>query len=272
MSRLSLWIDESERKGLLAVGGVLAQWSEIPSIVEAWRDMKEKADLARDTEVKWNLSPDHPMRKQLESSGLNTRDFAEKAVQFLVSSRMFFIVAVMFEQRKMSLWKSVWPKASVRDFYCEGLKYVVQRAAEEVAETRTDGCVVVCDTPDKIRRGHRAVHEAFAEWYEQGVGVGPGKQQYSSPLKDIGFHPTILLGDASFHDMLQMADVVVGLTGDWVASIKDGKSNPWVTQQFKALSSTFRSKYGQPSFWGDGLVLWPWQKDLWESLKADLGE
>jgi hypothetical protein len=279
MSTLSFWVDESEKGSLLAVGGVLVEWDEVGKVVKGWRTMKVNLGLDQAAEVKWSLPSGHRTRKALELSNRSTRDLSAKAVDYLASSAMSLVVVVMFEQRQTSWWKSIWAKASVRDFYCEGLRYALQRVAEEVVETGASGAIVVCDTPElgtkeftsgSIRRGRKAVEKAFAEWYAAGVGVGPGKQQHSGPLKDAEFHPSILIGDATYHDMLQMADVVVGATRDWVASVNDGKPDPWLTQQVRTLSSKFRARHGQPSFWGDGLVLWPWQNKLWETLKRSL--
>lgn len=270
---LSIWIDESEKGRCLAVGGILADWNDVPVLVEGWRSMKTSLGLPENAEIKWNLPSKHPTRVKLKQSGHSSRTASEKAVQFLADSRVRLIVVVMFDERQDR------SKASARDFYCEGLKYVLQRAAEEAAEIGASNCVVICDTPglgDKtlrrgsIRRGRKAVEEAYAEWYVRGVDVGPGRQQHSGPLKHAGFHPSILLADATYHDMLQMADVAVGATRDWVTGVRNGRPDVWVTQQVRTLSPRFRAKHGNPEFWGDGLVLWPWQNQLWDALKESL--
>lgn len=279
MTLLSVWIDESEKGRCLAVGGILVDWDAVPVLVKGWRSMKTNLGLPEDTEIKWNLPSNHPTRVKLERLGHSTRTASEKAVQFLADSRVSLIVVVMFDERQ-EWWRHFFrSKASVRDFYCEGLKYVLQRHAEEAAEIGASNGVVICDTPElgnktfqhgSIRRGRKAVEETYAEWYVRGVGVGPGKKQHSDPLKDAGFHPSILLADATHHDMLQMADIAVGATRAWVTGVADGRPDAWVTQQMKTLIPAFRAKHGKPAFWGDGLVLWPWQKQLWDTLKESL--
>ncbi len=280
---LGLWIDESEKDTFLAVGGVLLEWDAVAAVVSRWRDMKAGFGLEPNAEVKWNLPSKHPTRDILKRSKLSTRDLSTEAVRLLASPELevTFIVAVMFENRRIDYWRSFkWSKASVRDFYSEGLRYVLQRAAEEVVETEARGCVVICDTPElgnkkyeksSIRRGPRVVEKTYAGWYAQeGVGVGPGKQKHDGPLKEARFHPSVLIADATYHDMLQIADTVVGVTRDWISGIRRKRPDEWVNQQMRALSSKFRARYGQPSFWGDGLVLWPWQKDLWQALKESM--
>jgi hypothetical protein len=183
----------------------------------------------------------------------------------------------MLEQRNIPLWKKLfWSKASVRDFYCEGLKYLIQRVAEEVVEAKLQDCVVVCDTPElgtkpfdlgAIRRGPRAVEKTYGDWYRHGVSVGPGRKHHGGPLADIGFHPSILIGDATYHDMLQIADVVAGVTREWVVAVRDNRANSWEVDCFKAVSVRFRTRHGNPDFFGDGFVLWPWDNELWTSLQ-----
>ncbi len=183
------------------------------------------------------------------------------------------VAVVMLEQRNIPLWKKFWSKASVRDFYCEGLKYLIQRVAEEVVEAKLQDCVVVCDTPElgtksfasgAIRRGPRAVEKTYGDWYRHGVSVGPGRKHHGGPLADIGFHPSI------YHDMLQIADVVAGVTREWVVAVRDNRANSWEVDCFKAVSVRFRIRHGNPDFFGDGFVLWPWDNELWTSLQRSV--
>lgn len=278
-SNLSLWVDESEKGEILAVGGVLVKWDSTVAIVQQWREMKQSLGLEPDDEVKWSLPSEHPTRTRLKARGHTTRDLCEKTVECISSMDLYCVVALMFEQRQLARWKAFWSKASIRDFYCEGLKYVVQRAAEEVVETTATGCVVICDTPElgkrqftqgSIRRGARAVEDAYKEWHRNGVGPGPGRLHHPGPLKEIGFHPSVLVADATHHDMLQLADVVVGLTSNWIAAVGSGKADPWLIERVKAVRARFRARHGSPQCWGDGLVLWPWQNELWEGLKRSL--
>jgi hypothetical protein len=281
MSMLSLWVDESERGPLLSVGGLLVQWDTVLKIIHGWCAMKERLGLDPSAEVKWNLPKDHETRKAFERSGKKTRDLIEEAINYLASlDDTTFIVSVMFEQRKKEVWKIFSKKTSVRDFYCEGFRYLLQRVAEEIKETSSSGCIVVCDTPElgkksfesgKLRRGKKAAEKEYAKWYiKEGVDVGPGKSQHKGPLKDAGFHPSFLIGDATYHDMLQMADIMVGAISDWIDSVKAGKPNQWIKSQIKKLIPKLRAKHGHLSFWGDGLVLWPWQNQLWDDLKRSL--
>jgi len=283
MSSLSVWVDESEKGDILVIAGVLVAWAAVPSIVKGWREVKDELGLQPDVEIKWNLPSGHPARQALKQREKTTKDLCLKAVEFVAErDDLTCLAVVMLEQRKdISFWRKWrWPKASVRDFYCEGLKYLIQRAAEEVEEANLRDCVVVCDKPElgakpfafgSIRRGPGAVEKAYQSWYRDGVSVGPGKKHHNGPLAKIGFHPSVLIGDATYHDMLQIADIVAGLTREWVEAVRAMGFDSWEVALFRELSGRFRKRHGNPDFFGDGFVLWPPQNDLWKLLQQSVG-
>jgi hypothetical protein len=254
----------------------------VPSIVNGWRKVKAELGLPPEAEIKWNLPSGHPARRALEQGKRATKDLCVKATDFVAQrDDLSCIAVVMLEQRRdISFWRKWrWSKASVRDFYCEGLKYLIQRAAEEVVEAKLQDCVIVCDTPElgtkpfalgAIRRGPGAVEEAYRDWYRHGVSVGPGREHHDGPLANIGFHPSVLIGDATYHDMLQIADVVAGVTREWVDAVRANRASSWEVDRFKAVSVRFRRRHGNPDFFGDGFALWPRQNELWTSLQRSV--
>jgi len=282
MDSLSVWIDESEKGEFLVVAGVLVPWDSVPSIVRGWRDLKEDFGLSRDAEIKWNVPSDHPTRMKIEELGKKTKDLLNDASDFITQQDELVCVSIAMAEKRadVSFWKKyIWSQASVRDFFCEGLKYLLQRVAEEVVLVKACSCVVICDTPElgkkaftsgSIRRGRKAVEESCRDWYRNGVSVGPGKKHHDGPLEEIGFHPSILIGDATYHDMLQIADIVAGVTRAWIINVRDGCTNSWEVDRFKVVSSRFRRRYGSPKFFGDGFVLWPWDNQLWEKLQISI--
>lgn len=281
MDSLSVWVDESEKGDLLVVAGVLTAWAAVPSIVKDWRQVKADLKLPEEAELKWNLPSGHPTRQELERAGKTTKELCVNATDFVAGREdLICIAVVMLEKRNIPFWKNMlWPKVSVRDFYCEGLKYILQRAAEEVVEAGWQGCVVVCDTPElgtkyftsgSIRRRPRVVEKEYQKWYQQGVGVGPGRRYHQGPLADIHFHPSVLVGDATYHDMLQIADVVAGVTRAWVDSVRANHGSSGEVDLFKAISVRLRRRHGNPDFFGDGFVLWPPHDELWKALQQSV--
>jgi len=127
MASLSVWVDESEKSDILVVAGVLAAWAAVPSIVRDWRTVKAGLGLPPEAEIKWNLPSGHPTRQALERGGRTTKDLCVKMTNFIAERDDLTCVAVvMLEQRNISWWKKfMWSKASVRDFYCQGLKYLI---------------------------------------------------------------------------------------------------------------------------------------------------
>jgi hypothetical protein len=283
MASLSLWVDESVKGGFLVVGGVMAKWDLVPSIVTGWREVKASFGLPPEAEIKWTLGEKHPTRKAL---GSRINDLRKKVTDFVAGrNELSCIAAVMVERRKTPRenGRSQEDNERVRDFYCEGLKYLIQRAAEEVVEKEKQkekrDCVVVCDRPglgkkwfrDKtLRRGQGAVEKTYEEWYRNGVSPGPGEQYYDGPLADIGFHPSVLIGDATYHDMLQIADVVAGVTREWVDAVRNNLTRSRKVDYFKAVSVRFRKRHGHATFFGGGFVLHPPDDNLWTSLKQSL--
>jgi len=238
--------------------------------------------LPEDVEIKWSLSEKHPTRLLLDKLGKSTKDLAEASISFIQKREdITCLAAVMTECRSVPIWRKViWSGASVRDFYCEGLRYVLQRVAEEVELESISQTTIVLDTPSlgkakfsrgTIERGTRGVFERYRDWYASGVGPGPSRAISQKPLQDLGFDPAVLVSAASYHDLLQVADVVVGCTTSWVKDIVRGARSSFATELTKQLSANFRNRYPSAGhFFGDGFVLWPMDLPLWTNLQHSL--
>jgi hypothetical protein len=290
VSILSIWIDESVNEkvqpcGAMVVGGVLIDLDKVPNVVRGWHGLKKRLNLPPSIEIKWN--PSKGLKKKYEECKVSYKELRVKSIEFIAGCEdLQCIVAVMREERTgVKNEKDMKPDRKnypLSDFYCEGLKYVLQRAAEEVCETNAESCFVVCDTPNLgkkekfegcLRRGQKALEKTYSEWYwTGGVDVGPGREKYVGPLKDISFHPSVLIADATYNDMLQIADIVVGAISEWVEDISQNK---W-EEQWKGLilnlCKRIRSKHGTAgTFFGDGLIIHPPEWDLWKRLKESIG-
>jgi hypothetical protein len=276
----SLWIDESERGEFLGVGGFFTSIDDIKDIVADWKDMKVSIGLKKTSEVKWNFDKDHPTKKQLIELGESTKTLSAKAIKLISGlERITCLVCVMRDTRNKAMLKRVWKKTSVRDFYCEALKYLLHRLAEEAEIESWNQALIFCDTPSlgrndyssgAIRRGSKAIFNRYEEYYEQGVGVGPNKIYSDKPLEQLGFHPSICISDATYHDMLQIADVIVGVTMDWfISSIKD-RQEKWVLDCFQSITKLFRNRHGYPEFFGDGFIMFPSDTEIWRKLQQSL--
>jgi len=285
----ALYVDESEQGDLLAVGGFYADLRDLPRIEAAWRDMKStQLGLDGDDELKWSLPEGHPTRKKLDAAGMAGRMRNEAMIGVLRELPITLVCAVMRENRG-SGWLSVIGRRSVRDFYCEGLRYVLQRFGDE-AQGRGDEepwlCVV--DKPEGLHRmvaqfhgttirppwrsasllehESKAAHALYRTAMCGGPGNGPRGQV--PPLRQIAFISGLLMGHGSHDDLLQVADCVVGVTGSCVKSISSGNASDWRVDQLRALVPKFRG--GRSGMFRDGFMLWPQERDLWSALKNRL--
>lgn len=126
-----LCVDESEQGTILGVGGFYASLGHLSGIEAAWRKMKvENLGLDADDELKWNLPEDHPTRIKLDAAGKGGRTRNEVMIDTLTSLPLTFLCVVMRDIRA-SWWQELIGRRSVRDFYCEGLRYALQRFGDE---------------------------------------------------------------------------------------------------------------------------------------------
>lgn len=274
------WFDESERSDILALGGFFAPINDMGSLVSDWRKMKASMGLDLWAEVKWKLPENHRTRRQLEAAGYTTRELSEEAVKTIMDkTNITSLVAIMIESRreetKHMIKRRFNMRPSVRDFYCEALQYLLQRLAEEAEERNWGGCIVFCDNPGlgkkklrmgKLWRESTAHYKKYKNCYESGPGTGPGRRLSNKSLSALGFYPSLVVADATFDDMLQIADVIVGCIADWVSCIAKDKEDAWLQELVAQLMRILRNKHGSPKFWGDGLVLWP-RNELWHKAR-----
>jgi hypothetical protein len=276
----ALYLDESEQGAFLGVGGFYADLSHVSQMEAAWRQMKvNDLGLDADDELKWNLPEGHPTRRKLDASGRGGRQRNEAMIDTLTSLPLTFVCAVMRDTRSPG-WQRITGPRSARDFYCEGLRYVLQRFGEE-AHTRAgnEPCLCVVDRPEGLTRinlpwsstrwlehGLKAAHEMYRNVMGQGPGRGP--QGEVRPLRQARFASGLLVGHASHDDFLQMADCVSGAVTSLVKDSADGPASDWLVGLVRAMVPRFRG--GRAEMFGNGLVVWPMDPDLWNSLRRRL--
>jgi len=277
----ALNVDESEQGELLGVGGFYAALPHLPRIEAAWREMKTR-DLGLDAndELKWNLPDNHPTRLKLHASGRSGPLRNELMVDTLTSLPVTLVCVVMRDTRNPG-WQQIIGRRHARDFYCEGLRYVLQRAGDEAQAHAGGGepwfCVV--DRPGGLTqiglhwhstrwldRGLKAAHEMYRELMDHGAGQGPGG--VVPPLRQLGFASGLLVGHASHDDFLQMADCVSGAVTSLVKDVMDGTASDWLVARVRAMVPAFRG--GRGVMFGNGLVVWPMAPILWNALRARL--
>ncbi len=281
----AMFLDESEQGRFLGIGGYMVKLAELGSIEQSWHQMKRNMGLEPDDEVKWNLPRNHPTRKKLESRGRKTKKLNENMIDCIAQLDISVCVVVMIEKRSSSWWRTlIGRKPNIRDFYCEGLRYLLQRLGETLIESKIVSLPSFCivDKPEGIKQGQRPIPGKSLKWlqmgpkapfelYRQVIRDGPGegpKRLGNRPLRDLGCHSGLLVSHASHNDLLQIADCIVGCVTSWVRDIDKSEVNYWLIEQVKKLIPKFRG--GSKEMFGDGLILWPKEEELWAKLQQTL--
>jgi hypothetical protein len=276
----SLYADECQQGVFLGIGGFYAGIADLPRIEAAWRDMKVRVlGLDPDDELKWNLPEDHPTRRKLNGSGRGGPIRNEAMVAVVAAQPVTLVCAVMSDVRS-PWWRQFTGQRSVRDFYCEGLKYVLQRLGDEAyARPTGEPSLCVVDRPAGLTKletywrstrwlehGLKAAHQLYRRVMTDGPGRGPRGQVAS--LRQAGFASGLLVGYASHDDLLQVADCVIGAVTSLVRDTSDGRASDWLVGLVRSLVPKFRGAGAE--MFGNGFVLWPPQIPLWNSLQARL--
>lgn len=287
---LVLFVDESEQGRFLGVGGYFTQLGALLDLERGWRQMKARVGLGEDDEIKWTLPVDHPTRNKLTGLNRTTKELHEEAITYIAANDLTIVVVVMVEQRKKPWYGALLRKRlTPRDFYCEGLRYVLQRMGEEALlnPQPSNGsklpllCVV--DRPGlpkeprgrvrsmlastTIRLGEKAALDGYQVGFFQGPGEGPARRG-NVPLKNLDFHSGLLMSGGSHSDALQIADVIVGCATSWVADTDVGRASSWLVDCMKQIVPRFRG--GAINMFRDGFVIWPWENQLWGALQTSL--
>lgn len=274
------YLDESEQAPFLGIGGFYASTQHLPQIETAWRKMKvDDLGLDPDDELKWNLPETHSTRKKLDAAGKGGRLRNEVMIDTLTTLPLTLVCVVMRDNRGLG-WKQIIGQRSVRDFYCEGLKYALQRfgnQAQQGGDAEQWMCVV--DRPEGLTKlpipwastqwldhGLKAAHVLYREALANSPGRGP--QGVVPPLRQLGFGSGLLVGHASHDDLLQIADCIAGAVTSLVKDTADGKATKWLVDLVRALVPSFRGS--RAGMFGDGFVLWPTDRNLWNALMASL--
>lgn len=286
---LTLFADESEQGKFLGVGGFYLPLARLLDLERLWRQLKVGFGLDAQDEIKWTLPAGHPTRENLAANQHTTRQLQEAAINLIAQTELIVVVAVMVEIRKLS-WRDRLrrKRLSPRDFYCEGLRYVLQRFNEQAFLQRQAHqprlpllCVV--DRPGTAKSPSRSVQARIAgttirlgegaalDQYKDGFALGPGEGPAhlgNQPMRNLDFHSALLVSAAAYSDALQVADVMVGCVTSWVADIHASAANPWLCARVRLLKPRFRG--GLAGMFGDGFVLWPWQNTLWVALQNSI--
>lgn len=225
MPTLTAHIDESYREPdgqVIVVGGFFASAQDAQNISDTWRDLKEKifgVDPA--LELKYTISPAHPARGPLDEAGWPQARRVPKMLEAISAMNIVMLTdAVRPLTRDMNF----------KPMYLEGFEWVLDRLSKDAEPPQgVEGKhMVIIDMPPqlgdndlanvshRIKERHEYKASASFDRYLYRYANPPDYGKGLQPLRDVDFHPELLASHAKHSDLLQVADVVVGTTRDFV--------------------------------------------------------
>lgn len=282
------WIDESfkeitesSQNPIIAVGGFYIPIQLFQYCISEWRALKQSYGIDENSEVKWNLPSKHPTRNEIALKKINYWNFRISAMEMINSWQFLFcVVSILKDRRDQRLWRMRNFRTSCTDFYIECLKFTLQRIAEESENNNWGYCQIICDRFSlgknkiefgAIRKGPNIIQKYYNEFYRSGVGGGPFSIGQNHPLKELGFHPSIIMSDASYDDLIQIADFIVSCSSDWVFDTLSNSTLTFSNKCMKIIAPRFRNTLQIPlGFFRDGLILFPFDDTEVAKLKSSL--
>jgi len=284
-----LVLDESERGEFLAVGGLIVPTGRACDLEAEWRQLKANCGLSAELPLKW--APPRESVARLRAGGLNVDDIRRSVCQWVGRRSDILALAMVHEERRRGLLRP--GRGGVRDFYATGVAFAVQRFAEVVADPKFADRphVVVLDSiawsrgrrsplwDNRITRfhvqlmwgskrqaivpwmakGHKALLESYGEWHRRGFS-----DVKIPPLEQRGFVSSFLEAQGDRMDMLQIADCVCGCAAELFFSVASGQPFPVARECMRTLLPVFCRMTGfGTDVWGDGIVLYPPNDELW---------
>lgn len=251
MTGYILHLDESIRGRLLSVGGFICSLDDIADVRKRWASLRQTFGLARDDELKWNWPANDPARAPVEARGWNKKRRNQAVVDALSSMPITLMADLLYDERGHS--------RGPLDFYRYGVDYVcVGFRCCAVYERQCPGPhIVVVDKPSPPPKPRRGTDDSAFEWlkdreeiwhvhYRRLLWDGP-KGSDSTPLYKSNFYPALLVSQAKYNRLLEIADAVSGLALDFaeynLKGVREDGSLPprsWQDQLMADLASKFR--------------------------------
>lgn len=253
MSGYVLHVDESYQWKLLSVGGFLCALDDLPAVRKRWAELRLELGVKQDEELKWNWGQNDPVRLRVEKAGWSKTRRNAAVVRALREMPITLMADLLYDIR-------VGTERTQLDFYRWGFDYVcVGFRCECVYQRGSSGPhLVVVDKPSaaqRPKRGHpkgpsfgwlKDREEIWHVHYRKLFWEGP-KGSDTTPLYQHNFYPALLVSQAKYNRLLEVADAVAGLSLDFVqynlqGFEADGELPPkdWPDELYEQLAHKFR--------------------------------
>jgi hypothetical protein len=252
---------------IFVFGGFSLPYENINSLKNKIIQIKNNYNIPAQLPIKWNFKDNSMQKVYLDVLG---KEQYEEIVRLSESIREDVLQAISEDELDIqvmacSTYKGLVTKGC-RDFFLECFANYLQRVGLDLQYKLTDDAQVVIDTPSENRQNQ--MFNMFSEGYYNGVD-DRGNKYFSGPLKNYNIYPTLLASSDLNSDELQIADIIVGATKDFLNWVKYGKEGSRVKKFYPFIVKRFRrDKNGK--ILNVGLVVS--HKDQFPNLESRLEE
>lgn len=245
-----------ERDDIFLFGGYYFHEDAVRRFEIAIGEVKARYGLAENLPVKWNLKDDRIVKFYAERKADRTLAAAlERAdglrvdlLNLLATFDARVIVCAIVEYDRKDERKNV-------DYHRWALTDLLQRLGLTVHRKATRAefnAIVTLDMPGTD--ANRAYFDLFELAYHNGVSPD-GYKYVSGPLRDRGFFPSVQCTSTLHNPFLQIADIILGSTADFVEWCFTGKDFERVAVFFPLVDKRFRLEW--PDLFKTGFVVDP---------------
>lgn len=267
-------LEETAVPNIIAVGGFAVPREQRAKLVREVRATKR--DLTGDpyVPIKWNI---RDLREEIEDRG--GPDFYEEvaAVSRDIRSRMLgalraadgtcFVSLIHAHSEREDVLRDVGGRLP-RYCFVNFLQRVGLCVERRIAGGRD--VQMILDWPPGNDRS--LWEEEYRAGWEEGDSADPGddSEYLSGPLSELGFRPSLLYGTTPSNEGLQVADLVVGATREFVkfAHLGEGEIDSVGVQEFGELLPYFHDREGPVV--RRGIAVAPKSSDLLRSINREI--
>lgn len=231
-------MDEAKIPDILIFGGIMVSPEAEKKIHATVEGIKLYYGCLR-YPIKWNFKD---LKKLYKKKGKmkaydillnNSKEWREKVFDCLADTDCKLVVSVLETHSKRREMVKAKKDELCGYCFCDGL----QRFAMEVKALSPGWATVILDWPDKSKSYPFDREYAFA--YARGTNTA-GKEYYSGMLSRLGFSDSVLFTNMEYSTLLQVADLVTGMTREMVECAIGKKDDGFGVDMFKKVKNRFR--------------------------------
>lgn len=243
-------------------GGIVVDEKQLLILRERIESVKSKYTQGR-APVKWNMRDLKETYEKVNSLGVHKmlvdRSQEIRKDIILAVNDIDYKIIVSAIESYCDDPKKLKEKKSELSSYCFAMG--LMRFGLEMS-TSEGSAQVILDWPDK--EDSTVFNNEYAKAFNRGKSIS-GVNYHSGPLSKIGFNDSINFTSMKHSTAMQLADIVVGATKDFLQTFsKPQKNSSFKKEIFEMILPKFR---GAPDPFGRGLIISTNSRNLHESVK-----